>query len=397
LQHYKPNMKIKKIAFLYTHPIQYFTPFHKILNNLVGDRAMVFYCLDTSNGYYDNEFNQSIKWDIQLLEGYKFKFLKPSILSKLSKKFRYYNSDVLSNLKQTSPDIIIIHGWGYLTAIKSIILARLLNIKIWIRGETPLSHELKKRGVKKFIHILFLKAIFSQIDKFLVIGKENKAFYKYLCVSENKFIYAPYCVDNSDQKKKSEILPSKDSIKQQIGIPTDSFVVLFCGKLIDKKNPLDLLKAFHLAKIENSYLLYIGDGEMQEILKNYINKNSLDNVLMLGFKNQSEMPLYYKAASIFVLPSGLGETWGLVVNEAMNNELPIIVSDMVGSSKDLVIEGENGYIFPEHDIEKLSHYLTIAANDINWLRNAGEKSKQMIQHYSYDTIITNIIKHITYN
>lgn len=70
---------------------------------------------------------------------------------------------------------------------------------------------------------------------------------------------------------------------------------------------------------------------------------------------------------------------------------------MVGSSKDLVIEGENGYIFPEHDIEKLSHYLTIAANDINWLRNAGEKSKQMIQHYSYDTIITNIIKHITYN
>ena len=84
----------------------------------------------------------------------------------------------------------------------------------------------------------------------------------------------------------------------------------------------------------------------------------LNDVRFLGFKNQTELPEYYSLADIFVLPSGMGETWGLVTNEAMCFSLPVIVSDMVGCSLDLVIPGENGFIFAVGDTKKLTEHLS---------------------------------------
>ena len=52
--------------------------------------------------------------------------------------------------------------------------------------------------------------------------------------------------------------------------------------------------------------------------------------------------------------SGLGETWGLSVNEAMNFGLPLVVSETCDSSQDLEIIGTNGYIFKEGNIQELS-------------------------------------------
>jgi glycosyltransferase involved in cell wall biosynthesis len=65
-----------------------------------------------------------------------------------------------------------------------------------------------------------------------------------------------------------------------------------------------------------------------------------------GFKNQTELPAFYAAADVLVLPSDGGETWGLVVNEAMACGLPAIVSDAVGCAPDLIQEGKTGFTFP---------------------------------------------------
>ena len=69
-------------------------------------------------------------------------------------------------------------------------------------------------------------------------------------------------------------------------------------------------------------------------------------VRFLSFANQSEMPSRYLLADLFVLPSrGFYETWGLAVNEAMHMGVPCIVSELVGCQKDLVTQGETGWVF----------------------------------------------------
>ena len=77
-------------------------------------------------------------------------------------------------------------------------------------------------------------------------------------------------------------------------------------------------------------------------------------MILTGFINQSEIPLYYRAADVFVMCSGVGETWGLSVNEAMNFGIPVLVSDTCGSAFDLVDEGSNGAVFKTGDIAALS-------------------------------------------
>jgi len=68
------------------------------------------------------------------------------------------------------------------------------------------------------------------------------------------------------------------------------------------------------------------------------------DVHFAGFLNQTEIGAAYACADIFVLPSLYDETWGLVVNEAMNFGLPVVLSDAVGCADDLLRQRENGFV-----------------------------------------------------
>ena len=227
---------------------------------------------------------------------------------------------------------------------------------------------------------------------FLYIGEENRLFYKLYGINENKMVFTPYCVDNQRlQNAINKEQLNKQSARTKLDISEDSFVVLFSGKLIAKKNPLDLLKAFNIASIERGILIFLGDGVLMDELRKYVEEHKLEHkVLFAGFKNQTELPDYFLAADLFVLPSGMNETWGLVVNEAMNYGLPVIVSDLVGCVSDLVDNKKNGYTYPVGNVVALSEILASIHSDKQWLKSAGELSSKMIDRYSYETIVTSI-------
>jgi glycosyltransferase involved in cell wall biosynthesis len=87
---------------------------------------------------------------------------------------------------------------------------------------------------------------------------------------------------------------------------------------------------------------------------------------------------------VFVLPSfGGAETWGLAVNEAMCMSRPVIVSDHVGCARDLVVPHSNGLVFPASDTRALSRCLLEALSDRARLRTWGERSRVMIEEFSY--------------
>ena len=115
----------------------------------------------------------------------------------------------------------------------------------------------------------------------------------------------------------------------------------------------------------------------------------MDKVALDG----SQIQRYYAIADLFVICSGVGETWGLVTNEAMNFGLPIVASDLTGCSDDLVEEGKNGFVFRYGDTSDLAKKISaVAAMPESDRARFGTRSLEIIDRYSYQTIITGLQK-----
>jgi glycosyltransferase involved in cell wall biosynthesis len=385
----------KKIYILQSHPIQYFSPLYRAMSLGLQCNFKVFYCSDSSvKGYFDKGFGTNVKWDIPLLDGYPHQFLKNYALHPAThnKLFNLINPGIVKVILKEKPDVLWIHGWSYFTIWLAIFTCKLSRTKIWLKCESPLNQELKKNKINRFVKKVLLKYfLFKIIDKFLYIGNQNKLFYQYHGVPERKLIFSPYSVDNKNfSETYHKLNPIKNELRLKIGVPDDHIVILFSGKLIQKKCPMDLLEAFQQLKDLSTTLIFLGDGELRSELEEKIKAFNIKNVLITGFVNQTEIPNYYAISDIFVLPSTIGETWGLVVNEALNFALPVIVSDMPGSAYDLVKEGMNGYIYPVGNTQVLAQKLQELCVSPEQRNKFGMASLDIIKQYSYQTIIKEI-------
>jgi glycosyltransferase involved in cell wall biosynthesis len=246
---------------------------------------------------------------------------------------------------------------------------------------------------------VILRILFKAVAAFLAIGQENKKFYEFLGVPEKKIFFVPYAVDNDwFIKKHRELRIRNYELRKELGIDPKAVVILFVGKFTPKKRPLDLLRAYELltndqrpTTNDKAALVLVGDGELRPALEHYVKSRKLPNVYFAGFQNQSQLPKYYALSDIFVLPSGLGETWGVVINEAMCFGLAVIVSDIVGCGPDLVKQAKNGYIYPLGDIARLANYLGELIENPDKTKAFGQKSFEIIQGYSYKSGVQGII------
>lgn len=388
-------MRRKRIIFLLSHPIQYFSPFFQLMAKDEQIDLMVLYCSDENvKGHIDKGFGVDVKWDIPLLDGYNYRFLKNNSLkpSLFNGFFGLLNFEIFNVLRKERGSFLVIHGWNYATNFLAIIAAKLYGLKLCLRGENPLNQELlKSKSILLLRKIFFKYMFFPLFNYFFYIGNQNKQLYKYYGVDENKLIFTPYAVDNERFKSEYEKnFEKKTEIRSELSLPIDKIIVLTSGKYIIKKRPMDLLKAFKLLNNNEIALVFLGEGELRKEMEEYIINNKLNNVFLTGFKNQSEVGKYFASSDIFVLSSGTGETWGLVVNEAMNFGLPVIVSDLAGSAYDLVIDNENGYRFKCGKIEDLASKIKLLISEKENIVSFGNMSKELITKYSYDLIIHNI-------
>ena len=115
-----------------------------------------------------------------------------------------------------------------------------------------------------------------------------------------------------------------------------------------------------------------------ELCQKVITANKLDNVHLIGFINQSELPTYYAAADVFVLPSHY-ETWGLVVNEALSAGLAVIATKEVGATFNLIKNKETGLIAENMD-DFGNKMLQIFNNEV-LLRKYSNNAREIMQNY----------------
>lgn len=351
-----------KLAILTSHPIQYQAPLFKKISECPEIDLTVYFKkkMGVTASYHDKEFKKMVKWDVPLLEGYSFKFLSAPF-------------DLMIELQTFSYDAMMLYGWNSWTNIFAYTLARLKKIKILMYGENPMNQEKKKSGLLQIIKKTILRFLFGHASAILFIGKENRKFYEWLGVSERKLFYMPYAVDND--RWRSELKKLRKHSREKP-------VILFVGKLIAKKRPLDLIRAFAPFD-EMGELVMVGEGELRKKLELYVRCEGIQNVRFAGFVSQKNLPEYYGGSDIFVLPSGIGETWGLVVNEAMNFSLPVIVSDFAGCAEDLVIHGKNGFVYSTGNVEELRRYIGMLLESEDVRASFGRKSHDIIQDFSY--------------
>jgi glycosyltransferase involved in cell wall biosynthesis len=177
------------------------------------------------------------------------------------------------------------------------------------------------------------------------------------------------------------------------GLSDAAVVFLFAGKFIEKKRPLDVVKAIGQAKLLGAEVegLMVGDGPLRAACEQLAREENLP-IKFAGFLNQSEITAAYVAADALVLPSDGGETWGLVVNEAMACGVPCFVSDRVGCGPDMIRMGETGATFPLGDTKALGQILAeLAANKerVSWM---GERAREKAQQYTLDVAVERTIQ-----
>jgi glycosyltransferase involved in cell wall biosynthesis len=381
------------VLFLNSHPIQYFAPLYQEIEKHSSFSVTALYCSKHGlAGETDREFNTEVKWDIPILSGYKHVFLKnhaPN--STIYRPWGLLNLGIISFLFKAPKSILVVHGWGYFTHLLALLAGRLAGHIVCLRGENPASHEQVHNGLKWKLKHLLVRGFLSPLAHYIFyIGKENKAFYLQYGVKESKLIFAPYAVDNQRfQKEFSALRPKREELKTALGLPAGKTIVLFSGKYILKKRPLDLLKAFQQCQHrDKACLVFMGDGPLRPEMEAFIAENKLDGIILTGFVNQSKVAEYYAVADIFVMCSQQGETWGLSVNEAMNFSLPLLLSDMTGSATDLVSPGESGWVFKTGDVAALAGRLdAMLALPKARLAAMGAFSQKKVEGYSYRQII----------
>lgn len=313
-----------------THPIQYRAPLYRKVSSLLNARMLVIYKEQKGiEESLDEEFNTRFAWDTDLLSGYKSMFLSKT------------HSGVRKILNIENPKAVVMNGYADPLSWKVFFWAKIKNIPILFYGDT--TDHAKKRGfLKKRLRFFILKTLYKNCTAIIYIGKRSLAHYNYHGVPKKKLFFSPHSVDNMGPGK-------RDKKRKAMNIRENEICILYSGKLSERKNPCLILKAVTAPELRDVKLCiaFMGSGKLLRKLQEIANTISYSNikVLFLGFQNQSQISDFYAAADILILPSKEGETWGLVVNEALAHGTPCVISDQVGCAPDLITPGKNGEIF----------------------------------------------------
>ncbi len=384
---------MRKLAVISSHPIQYYAPWFRVLSESTDLDLRVFYLWDFGiKATAEPEFGVPIQWDLDLLDGYDSEFV-PNVSSNpgTSGFFGLRNPELLRRVLAWRPDAVLLIGYNHASMLDFILRWPTKNAPLLFRGD---SHRLgtTATGWKERIRRALLSTIFRRFAGFLAVGKANANYFHWHGVPESRIFSAPHAVDN-DRFQKAATPEGGARFRREMEISDDVTLILFVGKLVEKKRPHDLLEAFLRLADQNTVLVYAGEGPMREELQNRAASSEM-KVCFAGFRNQTELPAIYAAADVLVLPSeGRWETWGLVVNEAMACGVPCIVSSHVGCAADLVLPGKTGWIFPATDVAALAECLRDAVTDPERRKEKGHASaSHVLLEYNYQRACEGVVE-----
>ena len=366
-----------------SHPVQYHAPLYREIYNKQGIDSMVVYCSDIGvRPLYQHEFMTTIKWDVSLLDGYNYVISRNYPVNQAGGFFSRVNPGIFRIVKRKKYDAILIQGYDNFSCWIAFIAAKISRIKIIWRGEATLrAHEIPPPW-KKWLKRLILLRFFRACDAVMYSCSGNKEYLEYYGVPEYKLFPLPCAVDNAYfQNERKRYLDKRSDILEGLGIDRGDLVVLFSARFTSRKRPHDLLEAVNKLGHKDVTVLFVGDGIEKNSMESYALKHNIKAVFV-GFQNQSELAKFYSIADIATVISDYDPS-PKAMNEAMNFELPIIVTDIVGTAKDLVKHGENGFVVKVGDTDSIAAHIEYFYKDRGEVRRMGKKSLEIVGDWNF--------------
>jgi 1,2-diacylglycerol 3-alpha-glucosyltransferase len=268
---------------------------------------------------------------------------------------------VFDHLESLQPDVILIHSYSTPDARAALAWCR-VNRRVAINMAESTAHDAPRVAIRESIKRVFVR----QFDSALTSGSRSTEYAVDLGIPRDVIFRGYSVVDNDYFSYEAERHRSDTGLARHLpGLQDPSPFFLASARFMPRKNLDTLLAAYGRYRQAHQdaawRLILLGDGELRPQLEAQLRRDSIEGVLMPGWRQLEDLPAYYAHASAFVHTADVDQ-WGLVINEAMAAGLPVIVSTGTGCSPDLVFDGENGYVFEPRDTARLAHCMGALAH-----------------------------------
>jgi glycosyltransferase involved in cell wall biosynthesis len=384
---------IYNLAILSTHPIQYHAPWFRGLAAHPDLRVHVYYCHKaTAQEQAKAGFGVAFDWDVPLLSGYSYSFLKNVANPAGHGRFGGFDTPEIGEIiREREYDAVLVNGWNYKSAWQAIWAAWQSDVKVFVRGDSHL-HVDRSRPVR-LTKLLAYRRFVPRFDACLAPGIWSREYFTHYGASPDRIFFVPHVIDADFMASESRRLEGEQSeLRRQWALRDESVVFLFVGKFTETKRPLDFVRAISDASKDESSItgLMVGDGPLRNACEDFVRSHRAP-VSFAGFLNQSQIVRAYACGDVLVLPS-VGETWGMVVNEAMACGRPCLVSDRVGCNPDLVIPEETGIVVPHCNVPALAAAMVGLARNRNQIASMGEKARRRLEQYSVRAAVDGVLQ-----
>jgi glycosyltransferase involved in cell wall biosynthesis len=376
-----------KVLYIDDIPTPYRLAIHQYFSKSGNEQYRVLFCAKEEPGRrWSIDFGEL---DYIVMSGWQLR--PPKQISPFSFKF---NLQVLKELRNFSPDRVILSGYAHPTMWLAAWWCRYNAIPYGLSCETSKSHG---SIIQRTLKLIIIGAMLKGMSFALPVSRHAGQFLRKLSKKPNLPIFLFPNTPNTYQmqmeiKRGGVAIANRDDLTA-LGVPSTGKIVLFVGRLIVAKQPLDLLNAYQLLPYkarQDSHLVFVGDGPLGEDIAARCHKE--DSVHMLGWVSDSAKLIRIMAsADVFVLPSSY-EPWGTVVNEAMICGQSVVASDRVGAAREMIEHGKNGFIYPSADISALGHLLEhiLQKTEIENLAKLALAAKKTAIEFNHEFAVKNL-------
>jgi glycosyltransferase involved in cell wall biosynthesis len=218
------------------------------------------------------------------------------------------------------------------------------------------------------------RMVFPVADRFIALAETHREFLcKTFKLSKDKFSIVACCID-SERFQPAE---DKGTAKKAVGIEPDAPIVGIVAALRPEKNHSLFIKmaATLHSKFPKAKFIIVGDGTERAGLEDEAKEQgATDYVIFLG--SRKDTPDLYNAMDVDVLCSHpVIETFPQVLLEAQACAVPVVSTD-VGSIRDVIADGETGFLVPQGDINALSYRVEQLLNDADLRKKMGQAARE---------------------
>lgn len=282
-------------------------------------------------------------------------------------RFIHVNPDIWGALRSFRPDVVITTGFNP-THLLAYAYARRYGVKHVAMTDGTCDSEKELSPLHRWVR----RSVYAGTQSFIGASEGSFDLYRAYGIEEARLYKSHLCADNTSF----------------LGSPVVNkrYDIIFCGRFIERKSPLFVLDvARQVAKrLERRITVaFVGSGEMEDEMRAAAAGMTAEvEAVFTGFVRQDELPQLYGSAKMFMFPTRW-DPWGVVVNEACASGLPILVSPVAGSARELVRDGENGYVL-SLDLDRWVAAAVALLTDDEMYERFSVRSRELVRDYTYD-------------